>query len=124
MDRSITPLLSELAKNLLVTSPQFEPYVPQSQQNTIRALQFLEALGILTHMSLHLKTQGQEGKASKAQTSSSTSSSLSSPESLSKKTTLSKDKQLLEALLKLRNTQTSLRRPPGTSSSIIRNPST
>jgi hypothetical protein len=130
MDRSITPLLSELAKNLLVTSPRFEPYVPQSQHNTVRALQFLEALGILTQTSLQPKSEThapslQTPLSGQPLSKNSAPVSTSSPQpAATPSPPLSKDQQLLEALLKLRNSQSTMRRPTGLSRPIIRNQQT
>lgn len=55
MDRQLKVVLSESAKNFLARSPDFEPYIPQSQQNSIQALQLLEGLAELTLSSLNSK---------------------------------------------------------------------
>lgn len=52
MDRSLITLISSLASNLLSTSTQFEPYVPNSKQNLYYSLDLLSELGELARVSL------------------------------------------------------------------------
>lgn len=112
MDRSIIALLSESAKNFLSTSNQFEPFVPQSQQNTLLALHLLEGLAELTRCSLEpQKVSLPPQQPSREQ----------SPREIVKEDPqATKDRSLIEALIQLRNSRPGFKKASGISSSIIR----
>jgi len=145
LDRSLKGLVSALASNLLSTSTQFEPYIPNSKQNLYYSLNLLSGLGDLARMSLEgeaLKPPPQSPTSSLAQTTTpaqvtkesrpeglslphfprvdDTPPILTQPSLTSKERSREVDRSLLEALQALRESKQFQRKTMGVFSPILR----
>lgn len=66
MDRKLNRSTDVHAKNLLSTSPQFEPFIPETHQNTLNALQMLGSLAGITANHLGELQDELEGELEKS----------------------------------------------------------
>ncbi len=101
MGHPLITLLAQSAHHLLASSSVFEPYIPSSQQNTYCALRLLGSLAETTQIHLQVKTPPPSQKSEKVKV---------------------QDQTILNALLKLRKSNSALKRAPGIYSTILRMP--
>ena len=121
MDRTLKSLVSSLASNLLSTSTQFEPYVPNSKQNLYYSLNLLSGLGELARISLETEYPQSCAESSTPQQSPpppvlQSKASLGSSRDRSKEV----DQSLLRALQTLRESKQFQRKTMGVFSPILR----
>ncbi len=119
MDRTVKPFNLEIARNLLSTSEQFEPYVPESHQDLLYSLNLLKDLGAITLQSLQVKKTMKEIPAPPPNPLP--QAPAHSPKDHKKEShPMIKDQQILEALLELRNSNRLSKRSLSMHSAIIR----
>ncbi len=109
MDHSLAPL--ELSRFLLSTSTSFEPYIPHSHQDTLNSLQLLGTLGEITKQSFQIQSTPQK---------TTVPPTVHSEKKLQKTPAPLSDQLILEALRKLRNSDSFRKRHSGIYTTIIR----
>ena len=116
MDHSLIILLKASARNFLSTSARFEPYVPNSQQNTHYALTLLGSLESVTRESLKQKPIAPPLQAPARSIAVQTETTHSQTSAR----TLFQDTAILDALGKLRDSRSFIRKKPGIFAPILR----
>ena len=110
---------TESCRYLLATSSVFEPYIPASHHDILRSLSMLGQLGQITEIYLqeHLSKIKEQEKCAEKEAQNASAAKAKSEATESK---ASSDQTLVQALLKLRNSDTFKRRGYRKSSIIIR----
>jgi hypothetical protein len=122
MDHELKVLISSTASDLLSRSTQFEPYIPNSNQNLYHGLKLLTQLGKITEDSLKTFLNSEVQAAKKPETAKqvpkleinrTAQASMSNP-----KRSREVDEVLTQALQKMRESKLYQRKTPGVFSSI------